>query len=152
MPEREAVVNRLAICCRYTPWSGLGGDLVDYAAANAGKVALLVADVSGHGVSAAMLTGVVKSAFHASSVEGYEPQSVVQRVCSGLAAFGPERFVTLFTALVAPDEGRLRYANAGHPPSLVWGKGRDPVWLSRYGPACLTSAAGCQVGRRGDTV
>jgi phosphoserine phosphatase RsbU/P len=29
LPDREAVVNRLAICCRYTPWSGLGGDLYD---------------------------------------------------------------------------------------------------------------------------
>ena len=34
LPDREAVVNRLAICCRYTPCSGLGGDLYDYAAAS----------------------------------------------------------------------------------------------------------------------
>src|SRR6266849_1438153 len=58
LPDRETVLNRLAICCRYTPCSALGGDLYDYAAASSGETALLIADVSGHGVSAAMLTGV----------------------------------------------------------------------------------------------
>lgn len=134
LPDRDAVVNRVAICCRYGPCSGLGGDLYDYAAANDGQTALLIADVSGHGVSAAMLTGVVKSAFHASRADGFEPLSVVHRVWNGLAAFGAERFVTLFAALVAPDEGRLRYVNAGHPSSILWGGSREPVWLASTGP------------------
>ena len=124
LPDPETIVNRLAISCRYTPCSGLGGDLYDYAAGDSGQTALLIADVSGHGVSAAMLTGVVKSAFYASRVDGYEPLAVVHRVWSGVAAFGPERFVTLFAALVAPDEGRLRYVNAGHPSSILWGERR----------------------------
>jgi sigma-B regulation protein RsbU (phosphoserine phosphatase) len=134
LPDSEAVLNRLAICCRYTPWSGLGGDLYDYAAAGSGQTALLIADVSGHGVSAAMLTGIVKSAFHASQLEGYEPLAVVQRVWTGLAAFGPERFVTLFAAVIAPDEHRLRYVNAGHPPIAQWSPVRGPVWLQSTGP------------------
>ena len=87
LPPRDAVVNRVAVSCRYTPCSALGGDLYDYAAVAAGRTALLVADVSGHGVSAAMLTGIVKSAFHASHVDGFEPAAVVQRVSQGLAAF-----------------------------------------------------------------
>jgi sigma-B regulation protein RsbU (phosphoserine phosphatase) len=134
LPDREAVVNRLAICCRYTPCSGLGGDLYDYAAAAAGQTALLIADVSGHGVSAAMLTGIVKSAFQASHVDGFEPLAVVQRVWTGLAAFSPERFVTLVAALIAPDKGQLRYVSAGHPPIVVWGDAREPVWLGSTGP------------------
>ena len=134
LPDPETIVNRLAISCRYTPCSGLGGDLYDYAAADSGQTALLIANVSGHGVSAAMLTGVVKSAFYASRVDGYEPLAVVHRVWTGVAAFGPERFVTLFAALVAPDEGRLRYVNAGHPASILWGEERDPVWLASTGP------------------
>ena len=92
----------MAICCRYTPCSALGGDLYDYAAAAPGRTALLIADVSGHGVSAAMLTGIVKSAFQASHVDGFEPLAVVQRVSTGLAAFSPERFVTLVAALISP--------------------------------------------------
>ena len=37
LPDREAIVNRVAVCCRYTPCSALGGDLYDYAAAAAGQ-------------------------------------------------------------------------------------------------------------------
>src|SRR5688572_26628169 len=58
LPDPEKVANGLAICCRYNPCARLGGDLYDYAAIESGRTALLIADVSGHGVSAAMLTGV----------------------------------------------------------------------------------------------
>jgi sigma-B regulation protein RsbU (phosphoserine phosphatase) len=134
LPDAEATVNRVAICCRYSPYSGLGGDLYDYAAARDGQTALLVADVSGHGVAAAMLTAVVKSAFHSARGDGYDPLSVVHRVWNGLAAFGPERFVTLIAALISPDEGRLRYVNAGHPSSVLWSTSRQPEWLASTGP------------------
>jgi serine phosphatase RsbU (regulator of sigma subunit) len=134
LPNPEAIINRTAVCCRYTPCSALGGDLYDYAAADGQRTALLIADVSGHGVSAAMLTGIVKSAFHASHVEGFEPAAVVQRVSSGLATFRPDRFVTLVAALISPEDGELRYVNAGHPPVVLWGDAREPLWLHSTGP------------------
>jgi sigma-B regulation protein RsbU (phosphoserine phosphatase) len=134
LPRPETTVNRVSVACRYIPCSALGGDLYDYAAAGAGRTALLIADVSGHGVSAAMLTGIVKSAFHASHVDAFEPSAVVQRVSMGLAAFSPERFVTLIAALVSPGEGHLRYVNAGHPPIVLWGSAREPLWLGSTGP------------------
>lgn len=134
LPDRDAVVNRVAVCCRYTPCSALGGDLYDYAATSAGGTALLIADVSGHGVSAAMLTGIVKSAFQASRVDGFEPSAVVKRVSMGLAAFGPDRFVTLVAVLISPEERQLRYVSAGHPPVVLWGRTREPLWLESTGP------------------
>jgi sigma-B regulation protein RsbU (phosphoserine phosphatase) len=133
LPDQETTVNGVAVCCRYTPSSALGGDLYDYAAST-GRTALLIADVSGHGVSAAMLTGIVKSAFHASHVDGFEPAAVVQRVSMGLAAFSPDRFVTMVAALISPEERQLRYVNAGHPPVALWGTTREPLWLHSTGP------------------
>lgn len=134
LPERERIVNGVSVCARYSPCSGLGGDLYDYGSAPRGQTALLMADVSGHGVSAAMLTGIVKSAFHASHVDGFDPASVVQRVSMGLAAFSPDRFVTLVAALISPEERCLRYVNAGHPPILLWGRAHKPEWLPSTGP------------------
>jgi sigma-B regulation protein RsbU (phosphoserine phosphatase) len=134
LPNRDAIMNRVAICCRYTPSAALGGDLYDYAGASAGRTALLIADVSGHGVSAAMLTGIVKSAFHASHVDGFEPCAVTQRVSAGIAAFSSERFVTLVAALISPEERQLRYVNAGHPPIVLWRRNRAPFWLQTTGP------------------
>jgi phosphoserine phosphatase RsbU/P len=134
LPDPEKTVNRVAVCCRYTPSSALGGDLYDYAATSGGQTALLIADVSGHGVSAAMLTGIVKSAFHASHIDGFEPLAVVKRVSMGLAAFSPDRFVTLVAALISPEERQLRYVNAGHPPVALWGSTHALRWLPSTGP------------------
>ena len=134
LPEREAILNGLSICCRYLPSVQLGGDLYDYVDAGSGRTALLIADVSGHGVSAAMLTGVVKSAFRASIADGYEPYAVVRRVWGGLSAFRPDRFVTLFTALVSRGERRLAYVNAGHPSVLLWNVAGKLKWLESGGP------------------
>jgi sigma-B regulation protein RsbU (phosphoserine phosphatase) len=134
LPERETMLQGVAVCCRYTPCSALGGDLYDYAAAPEGRTAVLIADVSGHGVSAAMLTGIVKSAFHAAQVEGFEPGAVVRRVATGLAAFSFERFVTLIAALICPAERCLRYVNAGHPPGVLWGPAHAGRWLASTGP------------------
>jgi phosphoserine phosphatase RsbU/P len=134
LPEREATIGGLAICCRYSPCVELGGDLYDYSVDAAGRVALLVADVVGHGVSAAMLTGIVKSAFRASHVDGYAPISVVERVWNGLASFSHDRFVTLIAALVSPEEGRLVYVNAGHPAGLLWNGDRRLKRLESTGP------------------
>jgi sigma-B regulation protein RsbU (phosphoserine phosphatase) len=134
LPERERVLNQVSVCCRYIPCDALGGDLYDYTDATGGRTALLIADVSGHGVSAAMLTGVVKSAFHASRVDGFEPAAVVQRVAAGLASFSAERFVTLIAALICPEERQVRYVNAGHPPIVSWGTSREPIWLESTGP------------------
>jgi phosphoserine phosphatase RsbU/P len=134
LPEHETVINGLEICCRYAPCARLGGDLYDYAAVATGETALLVADVSGHGVSAAMLTGVVKSAFHASRGEGFDPAAVVERVSHALTPFSAQRFVTLFTALIAPAARQLRYVSAGHPQVPLWSGPRDAMWLESTGP------------------
>src|SRR5712691_1003093 len=64
LPAEEARVEGIAVCARYVPCSELGGDFFDYAAAGKGRATVLVADVSGHGAAAAMLTGIVKAAFH----------------------------------------------------------------------------------------
>jgi phosphoserine phosphatase RsbU/P len=134
LPEPESVLNGLSISCRYTPYARLGGDFYDYVDAGSGRTALLIADVSGHGVSAAMLTGVVKSAFRASSAEGYDPRAAVRRVWSGLTAFGFDRFVTLFSGLVSTSDRQLQYINAGHPSVLLWNTSRKRNWLESTGP------------------
>src|SRR5262249_54891883 len=43
-------------------------------------------------------------------------------------------FVTLIAALICPGERCLRYVNAGHPPSVLWGPTRPPLWLDSTGP------------------
>ena len=64
-----------------------------------------------------MLTGTVKSAFHAASAEMYEPACVVDRVAKGIRAFGHHHFITLICARVR--DGSLDFVNAGHPSGIL---------------------------------
>ena len=139
LPPREGHVEGLQVAVRYRPCSELGGDLVDYVTAGPGKVALLVADVSGHGVSAAMLTGIVKSTFRSARDDGFDPLRVVERLWGALASFDDARFVTLVAGVVDTVQGTLEYVNAGHPAPFLWHDGAPPATLPSTGP--LISAA-----------
>lgn len=142
LPPRETRLGSLAVSAHYEPCSELGGDFFDYAMlSDAPDVALVVADVSGHGVSAAMLTGIVKSAFRASAAGSFSPANVLDRIQASLADFSASRFITAFAARLRPDHEAftLEFASAGHPPALLWRHDRDPQPLDATGP--LVSAA-----------
>jgi sigma-B regulation protein RsbU (phosphoserine phosphatase) len=91
-----------------------------------------VADVSGHGASAAMLTGVVKSAFRSATSDAYEPRSVVERVADGVRAFRPHHFISLICVRV--QNWTLDYVNAGHPPGILSSVTAPPAFLEATGP------------------
>jgi phosphoserine phosphatase RsbU/P len=117
LPPRLATVGGISVFAHYLPCSELAGDFYDYVALPSDGAAIVVADVSGHGASAAMLTGLVKSAFHSASADFYEPASVVERVASGIRAFNNRHFITLICARVR--KGQLDFVNAGHPPGIL---------------------------------
>jgi len=129
----------LSIAARYLACNELAGDIYDYVEAGDGAVALLIADVVGHGTSAAMMTGVVKAAFRASHVDGFDPGAVVQRVREGIRDFDASRFVTLCCARLDTDRRELTYVNAGHPEPIARTKSGRPLMLAVTGPL-LTSA------------
>jgi phosphoserine phosphatase RsbU/P len=107
---------------RYLPSAELGGDFYDYAAAGPTEATLLIADAAGHGVSAAMLTGVVKAAFDASRANRYEPRAIVRRIAEGLRGFEAQRFITATCVRIDASRGLLEYVNAGHPAGAVWSR------------------------------
>jgi phosphoserine phosphatase RsbU/P len=117
LPPGLGKMGGICIFARYIPCSELAGDFYDYDAVPPDGAAILVADVSGHGASAAMLTGSVKSAFHSASSDLYEPASVAERVASAIRAFAPHHFITLICARVR--NGSLDFVNAGHPPGIL---------------------------------
>jgi sigma-B regulation protein RsbU (phosphoserine phosphatase) len=117
-PE-SAELSGARLEARCFPCQELGGDLYDYALAPDGRVAFILADVRGHGASAALLTAVVKAVFHTSP--GFEPGLVAGRLAAAVGPFGDDRFVTAFCGLLDPKTGQLEYVNAGHPAAVVRG-------------------------------
>jgi phosphoserine phosphatase RsbU/P len=139
LPPTGMELPGLSIAARYLACNELAGDIYDYVEAGDGAVAVLIADVVGHGTSAAMMTGVVKAAFRASHVDGFEPMAVVDRVKEGIRDFDPSRFVTLCCARIDPRRGELRYVNAGHPEPIIRSGAARPILLDSTGPI-LSSA------------
>ena len=132
LPPGSATVGGISVFAHYIPCSELAGDLYDYAPLSPEGAVILVADVSGHGASAAMLTGTVKSAFHSASSDLYEPACVVERVADGIRAFGHQHFITLICARVR--NGSLDFVNAGHPPGILSNGGTAATLLESTGP------------------
>lgn len=139
LPPPELGLDGLALAARYLACNELAGDFYDYVPTPDGGLALVIADVVGHGASAAMMTGVVKAAFRAAHAEGYEPLAVIARVREGLRDFDASRFVTACCARVDARRRELTYVNAGHPEPLARTGSAQPVLLDPTGPL-LSSA------------
>ena len=99
----------------------VGGDFYDIFEADGGKIAIVLGDVSGKGVSAALLVSVLQGAIRSSmTVEHESACERINRMLCERTAGG--RFATLFWGVFDPATGILRYVNAGHAaPMLVRG-------------------------------
>jgi sigma-B regulation protein RsbU (phosphoserine phosphatase) len=112
----------------------VGGDLFDVIPLPDDRVLLMVADVAGHGVGAALLTGMVKTAVGRSLQERVGLEAAARAVLETLAPLRQSRIVTLFFGLVEGRARRLQYLNAGHPPAVIWRDGSDPRLLPATTP------------------
>jgi sigma-B regulation protein RsbU (phosphoserine phosphatase) len=142
LPPAHFELPGLSIAARYVACNELAGDIYDYVAADDGTVALLIADVVGHGTSAAMMTAVVKAAFRAAQVDGFEPLCVIARVREGLRDFDASRFITLCCARIDAQRRMLTYVNAGHPEPIARSRLEKPVLLGPTGPLLSSALLG----------
>jgi len=133
LPPGTARLDGVSIEARWLPCVEMCGDFYDYAASGHG-VTLLVADVSGHGAPAAMMTGMIKSAFHASAGDGHAPLAVIERISASLPLFDDRRYVTAICARLSRAGDRVDVVNAGHPGGLLIRAGRAPELISSTGP------------------
>jgi phosphoserine phosphatase RsbU/P len=107
---------------KYMPSEVLGGDFYDFHTVSNRSAALIIADVFGHGVLAAMRTGIVKSLFADAVRENPSPAHGIRTIDEAMNRFEGESPLTLFYGLVNLDEMSLSYANAGHPGPVLSSK------------------------------
>jgi sigma-B regulation protein RsbU (phosphoserine phosphatase) len=106
-------------------------------------VGVLLADVSGHGVSAALHTGMVKSEMQAVREEHARPEALFERINTRLCAVTRGRFVTALLLVLDLEARSVRYVSAGHP-SFLTGDGR--AWESTGPPLGLLADGTYEVG------
>ena len=127
----------LAIWGAATPARDVGGDFFDYFDLPDGRIAVVIADVSGKGVPAALFMVLSRTLTRAAAPDGGGPADCVAKVNRLLAAENPETmFVTLFYGFIDPETGLMTYANAGHnAPYLVGADGAVRALEPAGGPA-----------------
>ncbi|HEY2498690.1 MAG TPA: PP2C family protein-serine/threonine phosphatase [Candidatus Angelobacter sp.] len=123
LPERNFSVAGLATASRYVPASSVAGDFYDFLSKDEG-LGVLIADVSGHGVPAALSASMVKVAARAQRDWADEPARVLTGLNGVLCGNLQGQFVTAGYLFLDPRRGALAYAGAGHPPLLAW-RGRE---------------------------
>jgi sigma-B regulation protein RsbU (phosphoserine phosphatase) len=119
---------------RLVPAKQVGGDLYDYFTLDAQRVALVIADVSGKGVPAALLVSTVASTVRAFADGQLTPKPLVEQVNrAAVRSSAAGKFVTFFYGELDHVQGRLRYVNAGHNfPRLRRASG-EVEWLEAGG-------------------
>ncbi len=115
LPETPGV----GIAARYLPLAAVAGDFYDVIALEGGAVAVLVADVSGHGVPAALIASMVKVAFTSALHDTQDPGALLTRMNTTLCGMFARSYVTAVCIVISPADRSLRYAIAGHPPPLL---------------------------------
>jgi sigma-B regulation protein RsbU (phosphoserine phosphatase) len=123
LPEKNLSVAGLTAASRYIPASSVAGDFYDFLQKDDG-LGVLIADVSGHGVPAALSASMVKVAIRAQRDWANDPARVLSGLNSILCGNLQGQFVTAGYLYLDPRRGALAYAGAGHPPLLAW-RGRE---------------------------
>ena len=117
--------------CR--PASLVGGDFYDIVTLPGGRVSFVLGDVSGHGVSSALLMALIHGAMSAPpwGAANEDPDSAAARLNALLLEKSSgERFASLFWCVYDPASGLLRYVNAGHLPAVWLHKSTDGRWVA----------------------
>lgn len=119
LPRELPQVRDLELAVRYLPMAAVAGDLYDFAALGPARVGVLIADVSGHGIPAALVASMVKVAFSSQSAYADDPATVLTGMNRILCGHLERSFVTAIYAVIDADRRTVLYANAGHPPFLT---------------------------------
>jgi phosphoserine phosphatase RsbU/P len=101
------------------PMSAVAGDFYDFLLIDERRVGILVADVTGHGIPAALIASMLKTAFAGQALHASDPARVLTGLNRALCGKFEEHFVTAAYLFIDLEKRLLHYSAAGHPPLIV---------------------------------
>jgi serine phosphatase RsbU (regulator of sigma subunit) len=127
VPTALPAVAGVEAAARYVPGSGhVGGDWYDMFTLPSGQLALVVGDVAGSGLAAAVIMGRIRSALRAYALEFPNPAEVLSKLDRKMQYFEEDAIMaTVSYAVLDPDSGQLAISSAGHLPPVIAAPGRD---------------------------
>jgi serine phosphatase RsbU (regulator of sigma subunit) len=121
LPSPPLGPGSLRITAYFQPRHELGGDFYDFLPLGAEKLALLIADVSGHGFSAALIAAMLKFTFQMVAPGEPSPEAIVSRINERFCRIlKQDDFITLCCAVFDTKTLSMALAGAGHPPPFLY--------------------------------
>lgn len=137
LPKSVPDIEGYQLGAYYQPAREVGGDFYDFFELEDGRLGLVVGDVTDKGVPAALVMATTRTMLRASAQRFDSPGEVLERVNDVLHPdIPPNMFVTCLYAILDPENGRLKYANAGH----------DLPYVRHAGGAAELRATGMPLG------
>jgi sigma-B regulation protein RsbU (phosphoserine phosphatase) len=119
MPGAFPASDDFHVAARYVPMTSVAGDLYDFLPAGERQAGLFIADVSGHGVPAALIASMVKMAAASQRKHAAHPAQLLSGMNAALCGNTQGQFVTAAYVHLDAHARELRYAAAGHPAMLM---------------------------------
>ncbi len=120
LPASLPVIDGYTFAASNRPAKSVSGDYYDVVVRPDGRIYFVIADVSGKGITAALVMSSVATAFNIFTRTDPTPADLLRELNATLAPkTAPTKFVTLVAGVLDPTNGRVEFANAGHVPPLV---------------------------------
>jgi putative methionine-R-sulfoxide reductase with GAF domain len=132
LPSRMPKLPGLQFASRYVPAErrNVGGDWYDAFTLPTGELWLVIGDVAGHGMNAAVIMGRVRSALRSYALLGTSPEQAMALTDHKVQHFEIGSIVTVLCATTSPPYDHLRICTAGHPPPVLARPGQKSELLS----------------------
>lgn len=127
LPKSIPSVKGLHIAVSYNPMSAVAGDFYQFLRADDSGIGILVADVTGHGVPAALIASMIKVAVQSVIPVASDPGRVLRELNRILTPELNGRLTSAAYLWIDTNERRARYSAAGHPELLQWSKERSAL-------------------------
>jgi sigma-B regulation protein RsbU (phosphoserine phosphatase) len=120
IPQKPPLLPGWDIAACYRPVIQVGGDIYGWLRMADSRTLFWIADATGHGASAALMTTLAKLLFHHGTVEHNQPSEIMAAVNKDFRSiFAARSFMTAMCLALDPSSGRVCVVGAGHPPLLV---------------------------------
>ena len=120
LPRTTPELGSFEIAVRYAPMADVAGDFYDFLPIGPGCLGIVVADVAGHGVPAALVASMVKVAVSSQTTYRDSPGKMIAGLNSTLCGEAQGQYATAVYVCLDEKKRAACYSAAGHPPPLLW--------------------------------
>ena len=124
LPTTIPEVRNVRIAVAYRPMTAVAGDFYEFVPVDQRRIGFLVADVTGHGVPAALIASMIKVAMQSVVPCAHDPREVLRGLNRILFRQIHDQFVSAAYLWLDTENRKASYSAAGHPPLLRWREGK----------------------------